>query len=92
MTDGLNIHKISSPLFGASRIKRTGHENRDSRKRHFQNHLEDKKENGSDDGSPSDAERSERETAGKNGSDGSESGNTKGTLYKELGKRIDIHV
>ena len=92
MTDGLNIRKISSPLFGASRVKRTGHENRDSQKRYFQKHLEDKNENGSDDGLPSDAEQSERETAGKKGSEGSESGNMQGTLQKELGKRIDIHV
>jgi hypothetical protein len=88
MTDGLNIRKMSSPLLGASRIKRTGREGRDSQKRPFQEHFEDKNENRSDDGSASDADRPERETKGEKGKDGS----ALGTLHKDLGKRIDIHV
>ena len=92
MTDGMNIPKISSPIFGASRIKRAGRESPDSRKRYFQKHLEDEKESKSDDSSGFDTDRSERETEMKNGKEGSEGGKMQNPLHQALGKRIDIRV
>ncbi len=92
MTEGLNIRKISSPIFGASGIKRAGRESPDSRKKYFQKHLEDEKEKGSDDGSPSHKERSDEAKRMKNESEGSEGEKMQNPLLKELGKRIDIRV
>jgi hypothetical protein len=92
MTEGLNIRKISSPIFGASRIKRAGRENPDSRKKYFQKHFEDEKEKESDDGSPSHKERSHGSKQMKNESEGSESEKIQNPLSKELGRRVDIRV
>jgi len=92
MTDGLNIRKISSPIFGASRINATKRENQDSRKRSFQRHLEDEKEDKSDDDSASHTNGLQQEAGSKNGKDGSEGEKIQDPLYKELGKRIDIRV
>jgi hypothetical protein len=45
MNDGLNIREISPPIFGASRVRASKRGNPDSKKKHFQKHFDDEKEN-----------------------------------------------
>lgn len=92
MGDGLNIRKISPPIFGASRVKATKRESPDSRKKHFQRHFEDEKENKSEDGLPSDTHKLQQESGSRDGINGSDGVKMQELLRKDLGKRIDIHV
>lgn len=92
MDDGLNIRRISSPILGASGVRATKRENRDSRKKPFQRHFEDEKESKSEDGLTSGTGQLQQESGIKNGKDGADGGKMRESLHKDLGKRIDIHV
>jgi hypothetical protein len=92
MNDGLNIRKISPPIFGASKVRATKRENRDSRKNPFQRHFQDEKENKSEDGSTSGTGKIQQELESKTGKGDSDGGKIQESLHKDLGKRIDIHV
>jgi len=92
MSDGLNIRKVAFPIFGASKVGATKKRNPDSRKRHFERHLEDGKGNDSDDDLASDTRGLQQESGNKTGQDDSNAEKMQESLPKELGKRIDIHI
>jgi hypothetical protein len=92
MSDGLNIRKVAFPILGASKVGPTKKQTPDSRKRHFERHLEDEKGNDSDDDLASDARRLQQGNGNKRGQDDSNAEKMQELLPKELGKRIDIHI
>jgi hypothetical protein len=92
MSDGLNIRKVAFPIFGASRVGAAKKKNPDSRKRHFERHFEDGKGNDSDDDLATDTSELQQESGTKTGQDDTNAEKMQGSLPKELGKRIDIHI